>query len=597
MNKKYFLLLMVAFCYCITFSQNTENFLNNTSSFSQLINNFSGGLESNGQWYLNDPKTGDFEEEQNIRANSYLRINGFFLKNFTVGMQVESYAPKPLLNYDRQFDKELSLAQYFINYKTNKIDATAGYFYAQFGSGLILRAWEDTALGLNNSIRGGKVIYTPFEFLEVTGLYGSQRRGFDVSDSDIMAFNTELNIDNLLKSDFFDELSIGLSYLNRNQEYISPIDEVNLDMVDIPKNIGLYSARLGVSFKDIYTNIEYVYKGRDTRLNNIIPNIVSFSENKLFDGNAVLFNLGYSAKGFGINYTFRRLENMSFYSQREDGNLINNPTNRATVNYLPALTKQHDYTLANIYLYQAQPGLSVENYESPRVKAGEIGNQIDVFYKIKKGTALGGKYGTKISANFSYWAALNVEVSDPDGVPFFSSDNLTYKSDFLNFKNKLFTDFNIEIKKKWSRKLSSIFTFIDLYYNTDYLVEANGSDINAWIGVAESTYKFGKGKSIRFEAQHLATNDDSRNWVGGTLEFFFNSNFGAYFNDSYNYEDSPVEENRKIHFFNLGGSFSKGATRIGLNYGRQRGGLICVGGVCRPVNKNTGVTLNLNTSF
>jgi hypothetical protein len=597
MKKKYFLVLMAACCYSVTFSQNTETKSTNKSSFSELINNFSGALESNAQWYLDDPKTGDFEEEENIRANSYLRINGFFLKNFTVGIQVESYAPKPLLNYDREFDKELSLAQYFINYKTTNVDATAGYFYTQFGSGLILRAWEDTALGLNNSIRGGKVIYSPFDFLEITGLYGSQRRGLDVSDSDIMAFNTELNIDNLLKSDFFDELSLGLSYLNRNQKYISTNDQVNQDMVHIPKNVGSYSARLGVSFKDIYTNIEYVYKGKDTRLNNIIPNVVSFSENKLFDGNALLFNLGYSAKGFGINYTFRRLENMSFYSQREDGNLINNPTNRATLNYLPALTKQHDYTLANIYLYQTQPGLSVENYESPRVKAGEIGNQIDVFYKIKKGSALGGKYGTKISANFSYWAALNVEVSDPDGMPFFSSDNLTYKSDFFNFKNKLFTDFNIEIKKKWSRKFSSIFTFIDLYYNTDYLVEANGTNISAWIGVAESTYKFGKGKSIRLEAQHLATNDDARNWVGGTLEFFFNSNFGLYFNDSYNYEDSPVEENRKIHFFNVGGSFTKGATRIGLNYGRQRGGLICVGGVCRPVNKNTGITLNLNTSF
>jgi hypothetical protein len=588
---------MAACCYSVTFSQNTETKSTNKSSFSELINNFSGALESNAQWYLDDPKTGDFEEEENIRANSYLRINGFFLKNFTVGIQVESYAPKPLLNYDREFDKELSLAQYFINYKTTNVDATAGYFYTQFGSGLILRAWEDTALGLNNSIRGGKVIYSPFDFLEITGLYGSQRRGLDVSDSDIMAFNTELNIDNLLKSDFFDELSLGLSYLNRNQKYISTNDQENQDMVHIPRNVGSFSARLGVSFKDIYTNIEYVYKGKDTRLNNIIPNVVSFSENKLFDGNALLFNLGYSAKGFGINYTFRRLENMSFYSQREDGNLINNPTNRATLNYLPALTKQHDYTLANIYLYQTQPGLSVENYESPRVKAGEIGNQIDVFYKIKKGSALGGKYGTKISANFSYWAALNVEVSDPDGMPFFSSDNLTYKSDFFNFKNKLFTDFNIEIKKKWSRKFSSIFTFIDLYYNTDYLVEANGTNISAWIGVAESTYKFGKGKSIRLEAQHLATNDDARNWVGGTLEFFFNSNFGLYFNDSYNYEDSPVEENRKIHFFNVGGSFTKGATRIGLNYGRQRGGLICVGGVCRPVNKNTGITLNLNTSF
>jgi len=597
MKIKYFLVLTAAFCCSTTFTQNTEEDSDKKTSFSQLINHFSGGLESNAQWYLNDPKTGNFDEEERVRANSYLRINGFFLKNFTAGIQVESYAPEPLLNYDREFDKEVALAQYFINYKTNKIDATAGYFYAQFGSGILLRAWEDTALGLNNSIRGGKVIYSPFDYLEITGLYGKQRRGLDVSGSAIMAFNAELNIDNLLNSDFFDELSLGLSYLNRNQEYISPNDQVNLNMIDIPENVGAYSARLSTSFKDIYTNIEYVYKGKDIRLNNIIPNIVSFSENKLFDGNALLFNLGYSAKGFGINYTFRRLENMSFYSQREDINLINNPTNRATLNYLPALTKQHDYTLANIYLYQAQPGLYVENYESPRVKAGEIGNQIDIFYKIKKGSALGGKYGTKISANLSYWAALNVEVNDPDGVPFFSSDNLTYTSDFLNFKNKLFTDFNIEIKKKWSRKFSSIFTFIDLYYNSDYLVEANGNDISAWIAVAESTYKFGKGKSIRFEAQHLATNDDARNWVGGTVEYFFNSNFGVYFNDSYNYEDSPVEENTKIHFFNIGGSFTKGATRIGLNYGRQRGGLICVGGVCRPVNKNTGVTLNINTSF
>ena len=599
MKNKYALVLIACLCYSIAFSQNndTEEDSNSESTFSQFMENLSGSFESNGQWYLNDKKTGAFEEDEHVRANSYLRLNYYFLENFSAGLQVESYAPEPLLNYDREFDKNVGLAQYYVNYKTDKVDATAGYFYEQFGSGLVLRAWEDTALGLNNSIRGGKVSYAPFDFLSVTGLYGSQRRGFDVSDSDIMAFNTEFNIDNLLDSEFFDEFSLGLSYVNRNEEYVSPNDVVNPDMVNIPKNVGSYSARLGLSFKDIYTNVEYVYKGEDVRLNNIIPNTVSFSENKLFDGSALLFNLGYSRKGLGINYTFRRLENMSFYSQREDKNLINNPTNRATLNYLPALTKQHDYTLANIYLYQAQPGLYVENYESPRVKAGEIGNQFDVFYKIKKGSALGGKYGTKISMNYSYWAALNVDISDPDGQPFFSSDNLTYKSDFLSFKNKLFTDLNIEINKKWSRKFSSIFTFIDLYYNTDYLVEANGTSVSAWIGVAESTYRFGKGKSIRLEAQHLSTDDDARNWVGGTVEYFFNPNLGIYLNDSYNYEDSPVEENRKIHFFNLGGSYTKGATRIGLNYGRQRGGLICVGGVCRPVNKNTGVTLNLTTSF
>lgn len=121
--------------------------------------------------------------------------------------------------------------------------------------------------------------------------------------------------------------------------------------------------------------------------------------------------------------------------------------------------------------------------------------------------------------------------------------------------------------------------------------------MDAWIGVVESTYKFGKGKSLKLEAQHLSTDDDARNWVGGTIEYFHNSNFGIYLNDSYNYEESSKEENSEIHFFNVGGSYTKGATRVALNYGRQRGGLICVGGVCRPVSKNTGITLNLTTSF
>lgn len=570
----------------------------NPSTFNQFLNNLSGSFESNAQWYLNDKKTGEFEEEDQLRANSYLRLDYQFLKHFKVGIQAESYLPTHLLNYDRLYDKEFSLTNYYAQFSNEKLDITAGYFYEQFGSGLILRSWEDRALGVNNAIRGGKIEYSPTKFIQLTALYGQQRRGLDISDSKILGFDGTFGFNKLFKIDSIDLLDLGLSFVNRREDYSS----ISENPIDIPKNVYAYSARLDFNFKNLYSNFEYIYKSKDLRLNNTIPNIVSYSENKLFDGNALLLNLGYSKKGLGINYTFRRLENMSFYSQREDLNRVKNPTNRATINYLPALTKQHDYTLANIYLYQSQPGLFVENYETPRVKAGEIGNQIDIYYKFKKGTTIGGKYGTNIAFNLSYWAALNTNVSDPNGIPYFSSDDLTYETDFLNFKNKLFTDFNFEIRKKWSKKLSSIFTYINLFYNSDYLVEANGNTIDAWIGIAESTYKLGKGKSIRLEGQHLSTNDDVGNWYGGTIEYFHNSNFGIYFNDSYNYEDiaqanSFNEENNKIHFFNVGGSYTKGATRVALNYGRQRGGLLCVGGVCRPVNKNTGVTLNLTTSF
>ena len=168
----------------------------------------------------------------------------------------------------------------------------------------------------------------------------------------------------------------------------------------------------------------------------------------------------------------------------------------------------------------------------------------------------------------------------------------------MNFDNKLYSEINAELRKKWTPKLKSIFTYINFSYNKGFL-ESKGADsfVNAWIGVAESTYKFQGGKSVRLEMQHLSTNDDARNWVGGTLEYFFNSKFGIYLNDSYNYEASKITENTKIHFFNLGGSYTKGSTRVGINYGRQRGGLLCVGGVCRPVSKNTGLTLNLVSTF
>ncbi len=574
----------------IATSQETDTIKKKT--FKTFLENLSGSFESNAQWYLNDKKTGRFQEDNPVRANSYLKLDYHFLTNFSVGIQAESYAPTHLLNYDRLYNKEVDLAQYYINYRTKKLAITAGYFYEQFGSGLIFRAWEDRALGVNNSIRGGKVKYTPTNYLELTALYGKQRRGLDLSKSDILGINTLIDLNNLFKLESIDELGIGFSYVSKKEDYTN-----TSNVISIPNTVHAYAIRLDFSIKNITTNIEYVKKSNDLRLNNTIPNMVSYAENKLFDGNALYFNLGYSKKGLGINYTFRRLENMSFYSQREDLNRINNPTNRATINYLPSLTKQHDYTLANIYIYQAQPGLFIENYETPRVKAGEIGNQIDFFYKFKKGSLLGGKYGTKIAANLAYWAALNTTVSDPNGIPFFHSDDLTYQTDFLNFKNKLYREFNIEVRKKWSKKHSSIVTYINLFYNSDYLVEANGSKVDAWIGVAESTYKFGKGKSLRIEAQHLTTKDDAKNWLGGTAEYFFNSKVGIYLNDSYNYEESNNTENTKIHFFNVGGSYTKGATRIALNYGRQRGGLICVGGVCRPVNKNTGITLNLTTSF
>lgn len=592
MNKR--ILTVLVFIISMTIhSQETEG----KSNFDKILNRVNVSLESNSQWYLNDDAFEDFTEEERLRANSYLRIDYQISERFSSGFQLESFMPEPLLNYSKLFDKEIGLGTFYLNYKTNKLDITLGHYYVQFGSGLILRAWEDRALGANNALRGTKIVYDPTNYLRLTALYGKQRKGFDVSDSTIFGFETQFDIADAFQIENLNAFQLGLSYVGKQEDYTS--ETTNLEAtIEIPELVNSFGAQLDFEYKNIYTNFEYIYKSKDARLNNFVPNIVSFSEQALFDGNAITWNIGYSQKGFGIGSTFRRLENMRFFSERSFLNLNNNPTSQVSMNFLPALTKQHDYTLANIYLYQAQPGLVIENYESPLVKSGEIGESLDVFYNIKKGSLFGGKYGTKLSLNWSYWANLKSTYTDPSGTAYFVGDDLTYETELLNFDNKLYSEINVEMRKKWTPKLKSIFTYINLDYNKGFL-ESKGADsfVNAWIGIAESTYKFQGGKSVRLELQHLSTNDDARNWAGGTIEYFFNSKFGVYLNDSYNYEESKITENTKIHFFNLGGSYAKGSTRLGINYGRQRGGLLCVGGVCRPVSKNTGMTLNLVTTF
>lgn len=521
-----------------------------------------GSLISYSQYYVDDEKTGDFNEKDRFRSNNYLKLDAG-LNKFKFGLQIEAYAPQSLLSFSPSFNKKIGIVTYFANYKSKKLDVIIGSFYEQFGNGLILRSWEDKQLGLNNALRGSKISYSPYQYLQLTGLYGKHRVGFDISDGDIFGFDAEFNLNDAINNKN-SSFNLGLSVVRRSQNIENASEGFN-------KNTDAFSIRVNYSKENFYSNIEYVAKEKDA--------LVEFgfvNTSKLSKGNALLFNAGYSQKGFGINATFRRLENMSYYSNREtEGNVFN----EQLVNYLPSLSKQHDYGLTNIYIYQTQSRLTYNPFE----KAGEIGSQIDVFYTIKKGTKLGGKYGTKLSLNYATWYGLDAE---------FDIENRTYDAEFLNFGKKYFSDFNIEARKKWSNKWSSVFTYVDLYYNKKYLEETSGK-VNANIAVVETTYKFLPTKSIRVEAQHLWSNDDKKNWLAWVLELNLLSKLSFYISDMYNYGNDL----KKIHYYDSGVSYSKNRTRLTLNYGRQRGGLLCVGGICRIVPESTGMGLQINTSF
>lgn len=527
------------------------------------------GFENNSQWYVDDKKVkiDPQEAEDRLRTNSYLKVD-YDYKKWSFGTQIEAYEPKALLNYSPDFEG-VDIGTIYARYNDyeNGLDITAGHFYDQFGSGLLFRSWEDRQIGINNAVFGLNAKYDITENIKITALGGKQRigMGFDLSDSYLFGGDLNFDLGSMFKFEEVD-FGAGISYLGRLEEkndYNKGLDELTNAM----------SFRLNASGGGFYGDVEYVYKQEDAlvELGRLYPKVKQA-------GNALLINGGYSQKGMALNLNLRRMENMAFYSQRDlNGDIYM----RGVINYIPALTKQYDYSLQNIYVYQAQPNFDMNMQR----KLGEIGGQFDFFYEFEKGSTLGGKHGTNLVLNGSYWAGIKSEVK---------KNKTGVTSDFLDFGEKYYHDFGMEVRKKWSKDWSSIFMFLNQYYNSPFL---NGEFevVKTNIVSAESTYQFLDNKSVRLELQHLWADADKKNWAGGTVEFAANANWSFYVSDMYNYGNDIEEE--RIHYYNVGASFTKGTTRVSASYGRQRGGLLCVGGVCRMVSEAAGLTIGITTSF
>ena len=65
--------------------------------------------------------------------------------------------------------------------------------------------------------------------------------------------------------------------------------------------------------------------------------------------------------------------------------------------------------------------------------------------------------------------------------------------------------------------------------------------------------------------------------------------------DDWNYgNDTSI---KRVHYLNANVAYIRGASRFSLGYGKQRTGILCVGGVCRQVPASNGFYLSVSTSF
>ena len=146
-----------------------------TKGFSQEGRSFYGSFESNGVYYQ-DNENEKYDEQ--FASNNYLNLKYIFNSDWSFEAQVESYSPMRLQSYSDSFEKT-HLSTLNINYTKKGFGLTIGSIYEQFGSGLILRTWEDRQLGINNSIWGLRSTYEN-ENISLKFVGGFQKKGSQI---------------------------------------------------------------------------------------------------------------------------------------------------------------------------------------------------------------------------------------------------------------------------------------------------------------------------------------------------------------------------------------------------------------------------------
>ena len=476
----------------------------------------------------------------------------------------------PLLGYDADFaGYGLSHLHVALPFRWGRI--TVGDVYGQFGSGFVLRLYEDRPLGIDNALRGGKIEFTPYKGIFATVIGGKQRRywncytdgagGWNYTQDAALGGNLELGIHEWSPAmqEAGANLTIGGSYVSKYQRMdtiITILDQQSY-MYNLPEWVGAGDVRAQLQMKGWNALIEYAYKAND-------PTIVNNYSYK--HGEALLLSLSYSQKGMSVILQAKRSENMSFRSDRKVNNLS------GTLNHMPPFANQHTYALATLYPYATE------------AMGNEWAFQGEVRYTWKRGTPMGGKYGTTLKLNASHIRGLSDERILSDNASWWGIGKETY-----------YTDVNLELNKKIDKQWYLGAMLMYQGYNKK-IVEGHGDMVHAGIAVVEAKYALNKNIQMRAEVQYLYTKQDLGQWFFALYEISLWKQLmlSAQYQYNIGYGNEEPEDQ---HFYTVAATWQRKAHRLMAGYTKTRAGYNCSGGVCRYVPKQEGINITYNFSW
>ena len=514
----------------------------------------SGSIQSDMLLAQKDSTTGAEATDGRFLTNTYLDLK-LSSRYVEAGARLE-YLKHPLPGYENDF-KGWGVPYAYLKGRYKNAELTLGSFYEQFGSGFILRSYEDRSLGIDNSLQGVRLNMRPWAGVSVKLLSGRQRRYWGHNKSWMAGADVEWNIEELFKSlqQHNTFITLGASYLNKYEK-----DEVI--MVDpthrlrLPRYVNAFDLRLRVQHHGFNVLAEMAMKSQDPSHDNgyIYRN-----------GYVAMLSGSYSKRGISLLLQAKRSTNMGFRSRRTmEGS-------SSFINHLPPFTIEHTYTLAALYPYATRP-------------EGEWAYQATAAYTIPKGSVLGGKYGTTIKMNLSHVHSIrrkgaNEIGTDGYGSPFWAWGTSTY-----------YQDIDVQLERRLYRGTKLNMMYMIQRYN-QLLLEGHGGMLNSHIFIADVKQKLSPKTTLRVETQYLTSKDGDRDWVFGLGELSLAPHWMFTVSDLYN------AGNTHVHYYQGYVTYSGGAHRLQLGYGRTRAGFNCSGGVCRYIPATKGLTLSYNYNF
>lgn len=545
------------------------------TGIAQNTGRITGNLQANGNFFFAPDSTLGTAgipqyDNQKFGAETWLNLN-YSNNGFDAGIRFDMFNNSNLLNPSGSYS-DVGIGRWYARKQIDKFDIAGGYLYDQIGAGIIYRAYEERALMIDNALFGAQVGYKINENWKIKAFTGRQKQQFN-------RYGTILrggSIEGFIKPDSTKNFTLapGAGIVGRTYTAETANEIVNnisgyqpVDSTGAQYNTYAATFFNTLTAGDFTWYVEAAGKTNDVINDPLAPRTIIVQDaggvrldtilGKLSNRMGYTFytSLSYSKSGFGITLEAKRTKDFAF-RQNPFALGIQGP-----INFLPPMAKQNTYRLTTRFAPATQ-------------ELGEQALQLDVRYKVNKKLSVG----------------LNIsEIQFLDGT-------------------ELYREITPEFTWKQKRKWQFIGGVQFLKYNI-FIYQAKDDYVDAVTPFAELLYKFSPRKSVRVEAQYLATEDEFGSWVNGLVEVGLAPHWIFYASDMYKIKHKNPEQKippdklrDKIkydgtHFPTVGVVYSYKSSRVSLAYVKQVEGINCAGGICRYEPAFNGVKLTVNSSF